>query len=280
MEYSVSIKPIDVNGESLVEIHQYLKNVFPDNAKFTFDFVKWQYTQNPLGTMKGFNALVDNQIVSHFAALPINMNLFGQERKGLLCINVSTYPEYRGQKLFSKVGQSTVEYAKNNGYDFLIAVPNANSTHAFLKYFDFYLISTLTVKVGFGKNIYPDKKFNGYKTWDSKQLEWRLNNPTNKYYSCDNDIISTPISFFAKTLSKLQAGNADNKETVLNNHAFFRPVNLYVGLGADTSKGFYFNIPSFIKRPPFNLVFKDLTGEIPTIKKEDVFIQLIDLDTI
>lgn len=276
----MELKPIDVTEESLIEIHRFLNVVFPKSTKFTLDFVKWQYARNPVGTMKGFNALVNNQIVSHFAALPIEMNLFGQIRKGLLCINVSTITEYRGQKLFTKVGESTIEYAKDNGFDFLIAVPNANSTHAFLKYFGFYLISPLTVKVGLGKNIYPDKKFNCFKTWDNDQLEWRLSNPANKYFCYNTDIISTPISFFAKTLSKVAFGNGNNKKIVIKKPAFFRLINLYIGLGADTSRGFYFSIPSFIKRPPFNLVFKDLTGEIPVIKDDDIFIQLIDIDTI
>jgi N-acetylglutamate synthase-like GNAT family acetyltransferase len=242
--------------------------------------VKWQYTQNPSGVMNGFNAWDNNQIVSHFAALPITMNLYGQIRKGLLCINVSTNPEYRGQKLFATLGEKTVQHARENGFDFLIAVPNKNSTHAFLKYFGFYLISPLTVKVGFGKNIYSDKEFKCYTTWDDNQLKWRLNNPANKYFHYSNGIISTPISFFAKTLSKIQPGNAGDTEIAFKDRTVCRPVNLYVGLGADTSKGFYFNMPPFVKLPPFNLVFKDLTDEIPAIKKDDILIQLIDLDII
>ncbi len=89
----------------------------------------------------------------------------------------------------------------------------------------------------------------------------------------------SPISFFAKSVSKGQSH--DNRYDINLQNIGFRPLNLYIGLGADVSKGFYFNIPSFIKRPPFNLVFKDLTGgRIPRINKDDIFLQLIDLDTI
>lgn len=277
MEYSV--RRIDVKEESLLEITRFLKETFPQNEKFSLEFIRWQYAQNPLGQMEGFNVWDNDRIVSHFAGLPIEMSLFGKNRKGLLCINVSTNINYRGKKLFTTVGEATIKYASENGFDFLMAVPNANSTHGFLKYFGFYLISPLSVKVGFGENIYPAKDFNCYKTWNDKQWKWRLSNPTNKYSYDGKGIISTPISFFAKTLSK--AGLSEN---ILNNNfqnIGTRPLNLYVGLGADTSKGVYFNIPSFIKRPPFNLVFKDLTeGQIPIIKEEDIFLQLIDLDTI
>lgn len=276
MEYP--IRRIEVDEQSLQEITRFLRETFPKNEKFSIDFIRWQYAQNPLGQMEGFNAWDGDRIVSHFAGMPLQMRLFSKIRKGLLCINVGTNTGYRGKKLFTAVGEKTVEYAKENGFDFLIAVPNANSTHAFLKYFDFELISPLTVKVGFGKDIYPDKTYNCFRVWDDAQWEWRLNNPTNKYSYNSEGIISTPISFFAKTLSK-----ADLSKNIIDKkfqNIGVRPLNLYIGLGADTSKGKYFNIPSFVKRPPFNLVFKDLTGEIPTIKKEDIFFQLIDLDTI
>lgn len=276
MEYSV--KQIDISEEGLLEVTRFLKETFPKNEKFSLDFIRWQYAQNPLGGMVGFNAWDNGQIVSHFAALPINMCLFGKSCKGLLCINVSTNINYRGKKLFTILGEKTIEYARNNGFDFLIAVPNANSTHAFLKYFQFKLISPLSVKVGFGRNIYPEKEMNCYKLWDEKQWKWRLSNPTNKYAQDKKNRIMTPISFFAKTLSKGEP--LKNIPGINLRNIGFRPLNLYIGLGADASKGIYFNIPSFIKRPPFNLVFKDLTGEMPEINKEDIFLQLIDLDTI
>lgn len=276
MEYLV--RKIETDEKSLMEITLFLRETFPKNKKFSVDFIRWQYAQNPLGQMIGFNAWDGDRIVSHFAGLPLEMNIYGQKRKGLLCINVSTNINYRGKKLFTAVGEKTIEYAKDNGFDFLIAVPNANSTHAFLKYFDFELISPLTVKTGFGNNIYTDKDFKCFRVWDEAQWEWRLNNPTNKYSYDGRGIVSTPISFFAKTLSK-----ADLPENIIERkfrNIGYRALNLYIGIGADTSKGSYFDIPSFIKRPPFNLVFKDLTGEIPNIKKEDIFLQLIDLDTI
>jgi hypothetical protein len=276
MEYSV--KKIEVDEESLLEITGFLNRVFPKNKKFTPEFVRWQYAQNPLGPMAGFNAWDGGQIVSHFAGLPITMNLFGQIRRGLLCINVSTDIRYRGGKIFTLVGEKTIQYAADSGLDFLIAVPNANSTHAFLKYFGFYLISPLSVKVGFGKNIYTDENHTCYKCWDDSQWEWRLKNPAGKYAYNKDGILSTPITYFAKSLSKSQL--PESLPNVALQSIGFRPLNLYVGLGADTSKGLYFNIPSFIKRPPFNLVFRDLTGEIPVIKGDDMFLQLIDLDTI
>lgn len=274
---SYDIKKIEVDDNSLIEIKRFLNEVFPKNRKFTFDYLRWQYARNPLGKMEGFNAWDKGRIISHFAGLPILMNIYGKERKGLLCINVSTDRNYQGKKLFTNLGERTIQHAKDNGYDFMIAVPNSNSSHAFLKYFGFYLISPLNVKIGFGKNIYTDKIFDCYKIWNEEQWLWRLSNPTNKYF-CVDECLYSPVSFFAKTISHI--GLLNNGAGQVLKRIGLRPLNLYIGLGASTSKGLYFNIPSFIKRPPFNLVFRDFTGEIPQISKEDIFLQLIDLDTI
>jgi len=276
-EYPINI--IDTEEKSLIEISRFLEETFQKKGRFPLDFVRWQYAENPLGQMVGFNAWDGKQIISHFAGLPIRMNLFGKNRKGLLCINVSTNPEYRGKKLFTVLGQRTIDYAEENGFDFLMAVPNANSTHAFLKYFGFYLISPLTVKIGTRENIFPSKAHNCYKTWDDDQWKWRLSNPLNKYsYKDVPGILSTPIAPLIKTVSKADISESIRKNQTIN--IGFRPLNLYIGLGGDTSKGLYFNIPAIIKRPPFNFVFKDLSGEIPVITKDDIFLQLIDLDTI
>lgn len=276
MEYL--IKNIDTDEKSLIEIARFLSESFPKSKKFTHEFIKWQYTENPLGTMVGFNAWHKEQIISHFAALPISMNIHGKDLKGLLCINVATNSNYRGKQLFTKVGEKTIEYARDKGFDFMIAVPNGNSSHAFLKYFGFTLISPLTVKIGLGKKIYnKDQKFNCYKTWDESQWQWRLKSPANKYFYNSKGILSSQIMPLVKSLSLADLSTTAEKLTSKTGFSLF---NLYIGLGADTTKGLYINIPSFVKRPPFNLVYKDLKGNIPTITKEDVFIQLIDMDTI
>lgn len=269
------IEPLKTDDDSLQELSVFLSKVFPKATKFNLPFLKWQYASCPDGNMIGANAYDGDKLVSHFAALPLKMSIGGKVYKGAASINVSTDSEYRGKMLFTKLGNATIEYAKQNGFDFMIAVPNANSSHAFLKYFGFDLISPLTVKIGFGIPNLKGEKATTYKVWNNDLLNWRLQNPTNKY-SADDKYIYSPISFFAKTVNR-QTIKPNSK--YLNNIGF-RPLNLFIGLGASFDGKMYFDIPKFIKRPPFNLVFKDFTGKIQTPKKEDLFLQLIDLDTI
>lgn len=272
---NIKIQAIDTcSDKKLQELSSFLSKVFPKTDKFSPEFVKWQYRECPDGAMIGFNAYDGDRLVSHFAALPLKMSFYKKIYKGAVSINVSTDPAYQGKKLFTKLGQATVDYAKNNGFDFLLAVPNANSTHAFLKYFDFKIISPLTVRVGFGLPKYKKIEPNIYKVWNTELMKWRIKNPTNKYF-ISKDQIQTPISFFAKSVSRKGIEFPNSLE-----QTSFRPVSLFVGLGVDFSK-LFFKLPKWVKISPFNLVFKDLTGgKISHIKKEDFFIQLIDLDVI
>lgn len=269
------IRPIDITEQGLAKLASFLVEVFPKSTKFSLEFLKWQYTSCPDGNIIGYNAYHDNKLVSHFAALPLRMSFFGKAYKGAACINVATLSAYRGKMLFATLGQKTIGYAKQNGFDFLIAVPNTNSTHAFMKYYDFQMVTPLTVKLGFGQALYRQKRAAIFKIWTPELMTWRLTNPTNSY-GMGNKCLYSPISFFAKTINQYPLVKPPRNITNLG----FRPLNLYVGLGAEFTGQCYFNLPKFIKRPPFNLVFKDITGNIGNIKKEDIFLQLLDLDTI
>lgn len=271
MEYTY--KKVEVDEESLNIALEILKTSFPDSKKFSIDYLRWQYAENPIGNIVGFNAFYEDALAAHYVAMPISMTLFGKERKGLLSLNTATHPDHRGKRLFSILADKTYKYAAENGFDYVIGVANANSTHGFLKNLGFYLISPLEVKFGLGCKVYSDKKNNCYRNWSNDLLNWRLKNPSNKY-SFKNNILFSPI---APVGVKGLLGKVDF-EMDLKTKNRFRPINLYVGLGANLSKGLYFKIPSFIKHSPFNLIFKDLTGNLPEIKKEDVFFQLLDFD--
>lgn len=274
MEYS--IKQVCVDDRSLREIRELLSVVFPKTDKFTFDYLRWQYKDNPLGEIVGFNAYRGDELAAHYVAMPVEMCLFGVRRKGLLSLNTATHPEHQGKRLFSNLAERTYSLAREHGYEYVIGVANGNSTHGFLKNLGFYLVSPLMIKFGFGMNLFPDSLPRCYRIWDSKTLEWRLRNPATKYYF-NQGIITSPKCFMGV---KVIVGKNDLLQDI-SLKSYFRPVNLYVGLGSNLSKGIYFNVPGFIKHSPFNLIFKDLTnGSLPCLKKEDVFFQLLDFDVI
>ncbi len=276
MDKNYQISQVVTDDHSLLEILKLLQLVFPKSSKFSMEYLKWQYVENPVGIIVGFNAYYENVLAAHYAAMPIYMNIKGRKIKGLLSLNTATHPEHRGRKLFSILANETYQYAANNGFEFVIGVANANSTHGFLKNLGFHLVSPLTVKVGVGKiRLRGNYDFSRY--WDQDLLKWRMKNPSACYYQEGNFFFSRR-SWGAKDILGCLPVELVNTRFLTN--TFIRPLCLYVGLGAELSNKCFFKLPSFVDISPFNLIFKDLKGDLPMITKESILFQLMDFDVV
>ena len=98
--------------------------------KFSFEYIKWQYMDNPNGQVVSYNAFDENNnLAAHYAAIPIKMSFGNEIVPGLLSLNTATHPNHQGKKLFTKLATLTYEKAYDMGYKFVIGVANANSTH-------------------------------------------------------------------------------------------------------------------------------------------------------
>ena len=272
MEYR--IEQVRVDEPSLSEILQLMQSAFAGHSdKFSLEYLKWQYADNPAGKIVGFNAYMGDVLAAHYVMMPIYMNINGQKTMGALSLNTATHPEHRGKRLFTILAEKTFEYAAKNGYKFVIGVANAQSTHGFIKHLRFKLIGPLTFKVGIGANIYDHNDYTFTRYWDKEIIDWRLKNPSYQYYK-NGDVIVSPIKVGFKKLVHIDKEGLGQLPKLS-----FRPLNLYIGFGANLEKGHYFNLPKFIKHSPFNLIFKDLTnGELPEVTKENILFELIDYD--
>lgn len=274
-----NIKQMIISEESLKEVMNLLHITFPNRAdKFSYEYLKWQYSDNPRGKVIAFNAYtVDGQLAAHYAVIPIEMLIEGKRIKGVLSLNTATHPEHRGKRLFTILAEKTYVRAAELGSKFVIGVANANSTHGFLKNLGFYLIAPLEVKVGFNdpyKNDMTSKKNHIY--YDTDTLRWRLQCPHFSYSAKGNTIygkLDKPL--FHSAVARIPTGmNAEILGLKQTTPCF----SLYIGFGNKVS-GTYFNLPKFIKRSPFNLIFKDLSnGEIPIMNNENLVFQLLDYD--
>lgn len=269
------IEKVKTDEKSLNAIKKILLSSFPKATnKFTLDFLRWQYRDNPAGEIVGFNALWGDQVAAHYVAMPYYMMISGRKALGLLSLNTATHPAHRGKQLFTKLAEKTYEYAADNGYEFVIGVANQNSTHGFLKHLHFKLVSPLVFKVGLGSVKYDEvEKYEYSGCWDKKMLEWRTRCPSYNYYKNGKYIVSPMTVGFKKLIYN---DNANEAPTYLQSLKL-NPFNLYIGLGG-TPMGIFINMPKFIPHSPFNLIFRDLTGNLPEIKKENVLFQLIDFD--
>lgn len=268
------IEQVKVDDASLREILQLMLLAFEGHSeKFSIEYLKWQYADNPVGKIVGFNAYIGDVLAAHYVTMPIYMNINGKKTLGLLSLNTSTHPEHRGKRLFTILAERTYQYAAELNYKFVIGVANAQSTHGFLKHLKFKMIGPLTFKVGIGTDIYPKKNYIFTRYWDKEIIDWRLRNPFMEYYK-NGDMIVSPIKTGFK---KLVYHDKDNLVSLKKLHG--RPFNLYIGNGADLCKGVYCGVPKFVEHSPFNLIFRDLTnGKLPEVTKDNILFELIDFD--
>lgn len=263
----------DVSLQKLVDLQNA---VYGGGHEFHISGFKYRYLENPIGRVISFNAFYGEELVAHYACVPMKMRIDNRIVVGLLDIATVTHPNHRGKGLFKKLAQTTFEYAKNNGFEFVLGVANANSFPGYMKYFNFTFVGRLEVKFGFGRQIVPDgdKIYSVY--WDKPSLEWRLkcgyaNYRINKssIEGCHKSILKTYMGTFDTELLKTIEDKGKKK---------YLPLSLYVGLGAKI-KSPYVKVPKFIKHSPFNLIFMDLTdGNLPPINRDNIFFQLIDFD--
>ena len=268
------IKKVEVTESNLKKYSHLLSLVFSNTNKFTLKFLEWQYKDNPQGLVEGFDAFYNNELVGHYVTIPVSYVFEGEIKKGLLSLNTAIHNDHRGKGLFTKLAIETYKEAKIKGFEFVVGVANQNSTHGFIKKLGFQLIAPLEVKFGIGEiksklgNTYRFKPF-----WNSKSLKWRLNCPTKEYYQNSNKV-------FAKTtIFGVRAQLYQNYLDEFHLSKTSSLLNIWIGINEDKiKKGILFTLPKFLKPSPLNFIFKDLTGKMRSLKKEDVFFELIDFD--
>lgn len=276
MDYTIKQLLFDDGDLSLQKVVDLQNVVYEGKHTFTVNGFKQWYLNNPMGKVISFNAFYGDELVAHYACIPYKMEIEGRIVTGLFDMATVTHPGHRGKGLFKKLAKTTYDYAKGQGFEFVLGVANANSFPGYMKYFPFTFVGQLDVKMGLGTQI----ESNGEKTykvfWNKESFNWRLKTCAANYSRKGNVVIGQ----YNSIVQTFMGGYLEeflNNSNIENKHWGFRP-KLYVGMGAKF-KSLYFIVPKFIKRSPFNLIFLDLTdGKLPPITKDNIFFQLFDFD--
>ena len=154
MTTSYEIRSIDLSDQGIADASQLLNSVFPWAKWLTPGYLHWEYNLNPLGPAVGFNAYLDGDLAGHYVVQPIKANLFGTITKGLLSMNTATHPNHQRKNLFTTLAEKTYDAAREEEYEFVIGVANANSTPGFVRRLGFQLVRPLDAKMGLGQS--PD----------------------------------------------------------------------------------------------------------------------------
>lgn len=263
-----------------------LQAAFPDAVHFTQEVLRWQYVDNPDGTVVGCNAWQGRDLAAHYVALPMLARVNGQAEKGLLSLNTATHPAHQGKGLFTKLALATYERAAQEGFGFVVGVANANSTHGFIRKLGFTLVSPLRAMVGFGplpvRQADADVQF--AHAWNPASAAWRLRHPAYRYSTKIEGgrvlVLSGRKQFGARYI----LGVRDKAELQVELPREPGSVLRKVWIGLDPAMSWagkpYVNIPLRFRPAPLNLIFKDLGGNGRVLDPAKVRFEAMDFDVL
>jgi hypothetical protein len=270
MEFN--FKQTQTDDDSLKKYSNLLSKVFPGTSKYTFDFLKWQYRDNPLGEVVGFDAFYNNDLVAHYVTIPTQFEKEGVDYQGLLSLNTATDSKFQGKGLFTNLASKTYELGLQKNYQFVIGVANQNSTPGFIKKLGFTLIAPLDAYIYlFSKDI-PNNVSAFFKSrLPEDSILWRTNNPSNEYLFANNKI-------YSKTDNKLIRAILSKEKLFTSAHSLPICFKLSIGLNNAPNTNMKFKIPDKLKPSPLNLIFKPLKSLNFNLDSRNIYFELLDFD--
>lgn len=285
----MEIRSSETNSVVMTKYAELLGKVFPKSQSLSdVNYLRWLYSENPAGNVKGCDAWDGDVLAAHYVCIPVTATLDGQSSKGLLSLNTVTDPKYQGQGLFTKLAHATYEQAGFDNFDFVYGVANANSTHGFTKKLGFQLVAPLIARIGYGSPIastnrqVKDTAVAFKRNWDQDILRWRIRNPCNPCairVEPQALLISAATSYpFIRARASIADGVSNLNLHTERKNSF--ALSLYLGLITDGEKlnPFYCPIPEAFKPSPLNLIFKSLGNASKTISPTNTSISFLDFD--
>lgn len=269
-------------------LHAYaalMSQCFPSTKKYTTNYLKWLYQDNPAGTVVGFDAWDGNALAAHYACIPVKGYIDGSPVKTLLSLNTATHPKYQGKGLFVNLAERTYLTAEAEYFDCVYGVANASSTPGFERKLGFQFVESLQAKIGFG-SINPqfetDKLIQFKRAWDSASIAWRCANPANpirKYH------INKKIEFYSPAIGNIihayDEKQVDESICVdFDSRKQIKIGRLFLGLSPLKTLDFtkYIEIPQYLRPSPLNLIFRSLSNPQDKLEKGAIQLSYLDFD--
>jgi GNAT superfamily N-acetyltransferase len=265
MSGAFEVRRIGFTDAEVTETSAFLRSVFPHARYLTPAYLRWQYAENPAGRAFGFEARRDGRLIAHFAALPMTAAIEGIERQGALVVNGAVDPAHGGRKVAKETMARLYSEGPDHGFDFLVAVGNANSTGPLLN--RWRLVGQLEARVGFGRprrlGGAPAPSFE--RLWTDEAIAWRLADPERRSRVCRRGgAIEATAPSGRPGIAVILYDGPDKwaLEPGPERGLAAGRLRLWVGLdfALDWSRSRFVAIPQRLRPSPLNLVFKDLTG--------------------
>lgn len=283
-------KECTADDPELQKLADLFLTVWPDEHTLDARYLTWLYRDNPRGRAIGVNAWSHDEIVGHYAVIPIRALRQGKTVDAALSLNTAVHPSQRGKGLFTALANATYDIARGRGVDHVVGVANANSAPGFTGKLSFQRVAQLKARfvTAFprAQAAVQDAAAHWRREWSGDEYRWRLRNPRARYTHHGEGAggtwrahTSMPgiHAIMEHQVSEALAGALRSGIP----HNRFSPLRLWIGLeplalGALEPKGI--DLPEFLRRSPLNLIFRDLSDPQAGLAAGKVRFTLADFD--
>ena len=129
-------------------IKNLYENVF--NIPKPLELWRWRYLDNPTGSVAILLATSneDGSLVGQYTVCPIWMKIGNQDVIGALSLDTMVHPNFRGQKMFTKIAEELYQQIATNGIPIVYGFPNEQSHKGLTKYLGWYdLVKSIPIYV-------------------------------------------------------------------------------------------------------------------------------------
>ena len=277
---------ITTDQQALQACSRLLQAAFSQTTHHTAGYLKWLYCDNPAGIVVGYNAWEGDQLIGHYAGIPVDLWLNGQACQGLLALHTAIHPDYRNAGLIYSLAKKTGKLAGERGYACIYAVANAASTPIFVQALGFQCVSQLTAALGW-RSLKPawdialaSNRFR--RRWGAATATWRSANPSNPsslragdkgtmVFTADTPYPLVHAYGVIPVESQLPAAGGGRN----------RGLKLFLGLLPEGSCRYpgYFPIPERLKPSPLNFIYQPLCSAAPAqLGRNDIILGFHDFD--
>lgn len=172
----------------LNSLTKLLDQSFSIQNKNKSQLVKWKYFdeffRNQTITYIAFNQ--SNEVISHYANLPISISYQNEIYKAMVCTDMCTDPRYRGRGLISKLSAEVYKQVKKKSYDLSIGFSNDEGVKVDKNYKEYgYVVVGKFVR--YFKVIVSRKKIN-YKLVRTDTIKNTFSYINSKYFRIKKDV--------------------------------------------------------------------------------------------
>jgi hypothetical protein len=246
------------------------------DSKFSAEYLRWQYLENPHGRVIGMDAFDGGELAAHYAIIPRRYALGSTTFRAALSVNTATHPAHQGpQALFFRLAKATYQRAEESGVQFIVGAANAKSFRGFTRVLNFKSLGHIRLYASLG--AVPRKSDVLDVVADADWAYWRLRNPARDYSVAGRNPVqvSTVVKGVPFHLAKLPREAVDSLPGLRNGLRFTPGLTPYFGPHAPS----FGQLPLRVQPSPWHVIWRALDSSLASDLPAKLRLDGLGMDT-